>query len=142
MPQLEFLSICGQLLKPDCPTENPNIHQQLTGGEGVLERIKIEGETKRPLTHGKAKIGKTVGHTIQQICFICRRYLNIKGNTTYAYTTFWCKSCHMPLCYIDFRCEATGRELMCEQENSQSAHDSKLCCRGQVMSKWAGIIQS
>jgi hypothetical protein len=80
--------------------------------------------------------------TIQQTCFICRRYLNIKGNTTYAYTTFWCKSCHMPLCNIDRRCEPIGRRLVYEQEHSQSAHESKLCCRGQARSKWAGIIQS
>jgi hypothetical protein len=59
--------LCGQLLKLDRPTANPNICQQLTGEEGTLERIKIDGETTHPLTHGKSKIGKTVGQTIHQI---------------------------------------------------------------------------
>jgi predicted MarR family transcription regulator len=62
--------LCGQLLKRDRPTANPSIRQQLTGEDGTLERIKIDGEKTRPLTHGKAKIGKTAGQTIQQTCFI------------------------------------------------------------------------
>jgi hypothetical protein len=62
--------LCGKLVKHGSITENPNIHQQLTGEEGMLERIKINGEKTRPLTHGKAKIMKTVDQTIQQTCFI------------------------------------------------------------------------
>jgi hypothetical protein len=72
--------LCGQLVKRDRPTI-PNIHQQLTKDEGMLERINIDGEVTRPLTHEKAKMGKTVGQTIQQMCFMCRRYSNYKGNT-------------------------------------------------------------
>jgi hypothetical protein len=105
---------CGQLIKRDCPTERPTIHQQITGDEGILERINISGELTCPLTREKAKLGNTVGHTIQQNCFVCRRYLNDNGNTTYALTTSWYNHCHMPWCNLDHHHEATGHEQTCE----------------------------
>jgi hypothetical protein len=89
--------ICEKLRERQRPTETPVIRQQLSGVDAILERIKIDGETNRPLTKAKSKMVKKIGQPIQHSCFICRRYLDASGNTPYCYTSFWCKVCHIPL---------------------------------------------
>jgi hypothetical protein len=129
--------ICGKLREQQRPTA---IRQQLRCVDAILERIQIDGETNRPLTKAKSKLGKTIGQPIQKICFVCRCYLNANGNTPYCYTSFWCKVCHMPLCNMDRHHQANGCELTYELEHIQSSDNSRLYCLGQVRTKWTGQI--
>jgi hypothetical protein len=47
------------------------------GGSDALDRIRDDhGNTTRPLTQKQIQAGKTVGTSISQTCYICRRYLN------------------------------------------------------------------
>jgi hypothetical protein len=115
-------------------------HQDYQDSRSKESRVWCAG-ANRPLTTAKSKLGKKVGQHIQQTCFDCPHYLNAKGVTPYCYTSFWYTNCHMTLCNMECRREATGRELTCEQEHLQAPENSKLCCRGQVQTKWTGHIE-
>jgi hypothetical protein len=132
--------ICGKLRERQRPIETPAIRQQLSGVDAILERIKIDGETNRPLTKAKSKLGKTIGQPIQQTCFVCCRYVDANGNTPYCYTSFWYKVCHTLLCNMDRCHQATSRELTCELEHIQASDNSRCCCLGEVRTKWTGQI--
>jgi hypothetical protein len=68
---------CGKLVKGNPRTESPTTHGQLTRDDGILDRIKIDGETTRPVTEENAKLGETVGKPIQQTSFLCHWYSRV-----------------------------------------------------------------
>jgi len=74
------------------------IPQRRKPGE-LLERItNSDGNLRYQLTNRQYNKGRNVGKSIQQNCYICRKYLMSNGNTKYNQTSFRCIACKMPLC--------------------------------------------
>jgi hypothetical protein len=73
-----------------------------------------------------------VGQPIQRKCFICCKYLKEDGTLNYRDTSYWCSSCHMPLCNVDRRQPELGREQSCEEEHLTPC-SKWFGCAGQVL---------
>ena len=95
-----------------------------------LIRIKgKDGFQTRVATKNQRGGGRTTGSAIVMNCYVCRKYLNRKGETVYRQTSFCCSVCLMPLCQesrIDAHAE---RHLTCFDEH-RSTHDPVVACNG------------
>lgn len=89
-----------------------------------LERIERHGSDTMRLTEKQRVLhGRKVGNSVQMHCWMCRKY-----SEKYVATSFWCRSCHTPLCKID-RTGVDGREQSCYHEHWNSA-ESEIRCNG------------
>ena len=96
------------------------IPQRRKPGE-LLERItNSDGNLRYQLTDRQYNKGRNVGKSIQQNCYICRKYLMPNGNTQYNQTSFRCVACKMPLCKKDRSDLSTGRLTSCLAEHQES----------------------
>jgi hypothetical protein len=87
----------------------------------LLERItNSNGNLRYQLTDRQYNKGRNVGKSIQQNCYICRKYLMPNGNIKYNQTLFWCVACKMPLCKKDRSDSSTGRLTSCLAEHQES----------------------
>jgi hypothetical protein len=85
-----------------------------------------DGNTCRPVTARQQEKGKNVGNPCVLNCFVCRRYI-INGASTQQHTSWWCASCHMPLCKSARNGEGSNRKFTCLEEHL-STEDSTLGC--------------
>lgn len=96
------------------------IPQRRKPGE-LLERItNSDGNLRYQLTNRQYNKGRNVGKSIQQNCYICRKYLMPNGDTQYNQTSFRCVACKMPLCKKDRSDLSTGRLTSCLAEHQES----------------------
>ena len=97
-------------------------------GEMRLERIRgKDGNVTRPPTEKQIANGRSVGTAINGNCYICRKYLNEKGEVVYRQTTFCCSICKMPLCKESQKCVRIGRTEDCFDEH-KTGKDQYTCC--------------
>ena len=109
-------------------------HDSVLGarGQGILERIQNEsGSTTRNVTEKqKQKLFRSVGTSRQMNCFVCRKYLSPAGSTVYRSTSFWCKTCRMPLCKKDRSVEGSIRIYSCIEEHAHARPGNVMACDG------------
>jgi hypothetical protein len=116
MDILQFSDFICKKLKP----RNWRLPQRLKPGE-PLERISNnDGDTRYKLTDRQYNKGRNVGKSIQQNCFVCRKYLKRNGDTLYNQTSFRCSLCKMPLCKKNRTDLSTGRLTSCLKEHQES----------------------
>jgi hypothetical protein len=72
----------------------------IVDGNGLKRIADEHSNLQSTLTDSPHARGRNVGKSIQQNCYMYRKYLDKSGNTTYNQTNFRCKHCHMPLCKI------------------------------------------
>ena len=60
-----------------------------------------DGNCSPDPTVRQLQIGHTTGNTVTSNCFVCQKYLKVKGMTAYHTTSFCCRKCTMPLCKLD-----------------------------------------
>jgi hypothetical protein len=119
--------ICGNLKK----WKYKQHHCTVADSEPCLERIRdsLSGQINRSPTRDQVKKGRNIGNPAVLTCFICRRYLDEQNTPIRRTTSYWCKTCQMPLCKqsrID--CDG-GRTLACLEEHQQS-DDATFSCSG------------
>jgi hypothetical protein len=68
-----------------------------------------------------------VGKSLQHNYFVCQRYLNKKGSTTYIQTSYRCVLCKMPLCRKDCKNAAIGQRKSCLKEHKASKCPTLEC---------------
>jgi hypothetical protein len=99
--------------------------------EEMLERITDEsGEKRRAVTDKEREKGRKSGCAKRQNCWICRKYLNPDGGTTYQVTSWRCKACGMPLCKDDrsgVNAPCGGRQMSCGLEHT-TTNDRLVGC--------------
>jgi hypothetical protein len=116
MDILQFSDVICKKLKP----RNWRLPQRLKPGE-ALERISNhDGDTRYKLTDKLYNKGRNVGKSIQQNCFVCRKYLKRNGSTLYNQTSFRCSLCKMPMCKKDRTDLSSGRLTSCLKEHQES----------------------
>jgi hypothetical protein len=94
----------------------------------MLERCRdAGGNLAAEPTAYQMKIGINVGNPVVLTCFICRRYLDENGHPYYRKTSFWCKTCHMPICMLSRKGKEGGRELSCIDEHVSTEEPVLRC---------------
>jgi len=70
----------------------------IVDGNGFERIADGHGNLQYTLTETQHARGRNVGKSIQQNCYMCRKYLDESGNTTCNQTNFRCRHCPMLLC--------------------------------------------
>jgi len=126
--------ICGGLQKRESARRN---RVDLSLESNIVQRITLEsGEKTHSVTPNQATKGRAVGTSVQQNCWICRKYLGNDGTTQYIKTQWRCKKCGMPLCSTDRRDASISRLATCQEEHIRS-NEYHLCCNGSYTVKSA-----
>ena len=107
----------------------PRSNRDLSSDKRCLEGISGNGEVYRDRTKKQASEGEEWRNIHQQEVFICRKYLQPDGKTTYRDTVWHCSRCKMPICKQDRR--QAGRQMTCYEEHcaADENHDEVLMCK-------------
>jgi len=74
------------------------------------------------------KHGRTVGTSIQQHCWVCRKYIGLDGKPLYSKTSFRCKDCKRPICINEDRSmPGFGRPMSCKDEHKLGVCPAVSC---------------
>jgi hypothetical protein len=105
------------------------MHNTVANISEGLTRITNEktGKKYKEPNEKQQKKGMMTGDPEKLTCYICRRYLDEEGKPYRWSTSFWCKSCKMPLCSESRKLKDGGRMYDCLEEH-QTSDDHTFCC--------------
>ena len=123
---LQFSDVlCKNLRKRPNRQERRLVQRRnIVDGNGLERIADDDGNLRYTITTTQQERGRNVGKSLQQTCYICRKYLDKEGNIVYRQTNFRCKYCRMPLCK-----RGREREQTCAEEH-YSSDNLELGCFG------------
>jgi hypothetical protein len=121
--------ICGNLKQ----WKYKQHHRAVAESDPCLERIRdaVTGKIYREPTKDQVRHGRSIGNPAVLTCFICRRYLDEQDAPVRRTTSYWCKTCQMPLCKQS-RIDCDGGRIMDCLEEHQQSDDVTFSCSGDL----------
>ena len=105
---------------------------KLSSIQSHLKRVQDRsGRFNREPTNKQKGLRKEMGNPYTKNCYVCRKYLDESGGTTYITTQWCCMKCDMPLCAMDRAkySKNNNRKMSCLHEHLMACTGDPVQCR-------------